>query len=121
MRPRAVIIGAGALGLGFVAERLAPDYDLCFADLRAQEERLRRLERQGSYTVNLCSLDGVTARQVRGNMGIAFTDRPEEEAVLRREVEQADLILTATSRRLLDQIVPWLSEILNARQTRHYL
>jgi mannitol-1-phosphate/altronate dehydrogenase len=151
MKPRAVIIGAGALGLGFVAERLAPDYDLCLADLGSQEARLRWLERQQSYTVNLCSLAGVTSKQVQGSMAIAFTDRPAEDVILRRAVEQADLILTVTSRRLppnpcavtegasggrpagdalacetrapgqLDQIVPWLSEMLNARETRHYL
>jgi mannitol-1-phosphate/altronate dehydrogenase len=121
MRPRAVIIGAGALGLGFVAERLAPDYDLCLADLRAQEARLRRLEREQSYWINLCGLEDVTARQVQGSMAIAFTDRPAEDDVLRRAVEQADLILTVTSRRLLDQIVPWLSELLSKRATRHYL
>ena len=121
MRPRAVIIGSGALGLGFVAERLAPDYDLCFADLRAQEARLRLLERRQSYTVNLCGLDGVTTRQIQGSMAIAFTDRPAEDDVLRRAVVQADLILTVTSRRLLDQIVSWLSEMLNGRETRHYL
>jgi mannitol-1-phosphate/altronate dehydrogenase len=121
VRPRAVIIGAGALGLGFVAERLAPDYDLCFADLRAQEGRLRRLERRQSYTVNVCSLDGITARQIRGSMAIVLTDRPAEENALRRAVAQADLILTVTSRRLLDRIVPWLSEMLNGRETRHYL
>jgi mannitol-1-phosphate/altronate dehydrogenase len=124
MRPRAVIIGAGALGLGFVAERLAQDYDLCLADLRAQrvqEARLRRLEREQSYTVNLCGLDGVTVRRVQGRMAIAFTDRPEQDAVLRQALAHADLILTATSRRLLDQIVPWLSEMLKARQTRHYV
>ncbi len=46
MSPRAVIIGTGALGLGFVAERLAPDYDLCLADLRAQEARLSELGRE---------------------------------------------------------------------------
>ena len=50
MRPLAVIVGSGALGLGFVAERLAPDYDLCLADVRAQEARLLRLEIQQSYT-----------------------------------------------------------------------
>jgi mannitol-1-phosphate/altronate dehydrogenase len=121
MRPRAVIIGAGALGLGFVGERLAPDYDLCFADLRAQEARLRALERRQSYTVNLCGLDGVTARQVQGSMAIAFTDRLAEDEVMCQAVEQADLILTVTSRRLLDQIVPWLAAMLNARETRHYL
>jgi mannitol-1-phosphate/altronate dehydrogenase len=121
MRPRAVIIGSGALGLGFVAERLAPDYDLCFADLRAQEARLRLLERRQSYTVNLCGLDGVTTRQIQGSMAIAFTDRPAEDDVLCRAVEQADLILTVTGRRLLDQIVPWLSELLDGRETRHYL
>ena len=54
-------------------------------------------------------------------MAIAFTDRPAEDDVLRRAVEQADLILTVTSRRLLDRIVPWLSELLNGRETRHYL
>jgi hypothetical protein len=54
-------------------------------------------------------------------MAIAFTDRPAEEDALRRAVAQADLILTVTSRRLLDQIVPWLSEMLNGRETRHYL
>jgi mannitol-1-phosphate/altronate dehydrogenase len=121
MRPRAVIIGAGALGMGFVAERLAPDYALCLADLRAQAARLRALERRQFYTANVCSLDGVTARRVQGNMATAFADRPAKDAALHRAVEQADLILTVTSRRLLDQIVPWLSEILNGRQGRHYL
>jgi mannitol-1-phosphate 5-dehydrogenase len=121
MRPRAVVIGAGALGLGFVAERLAPDYDLCFADLQAQGPRLRRLEREQSYTLNVCGPDGVTARQVQGSMTIAFTDRPAEDAALRRALERADLILTVTSRRLLDQIVPWLSELLRGRETRHTL
>ncbi|MDO8586690.1 MAG: hypothetical protein Q7T82_06575 [Armatimonadota bacterium] len=29
---KAVIIGAGALGLGFLAERLAGDYDIVLAD-----------------------------------------------------------------------------------------
>jgi mannitol-1-phosphate/altronate dehydrogenase len=121
MRPRAVIIGAGALGLGFVAERLAPDYDLCFADLRAQEARLRRLERQQSYWVNVCGLDGVTRREIQGDMAIAFTDRPAEDDVLSRAVQRADLILTVTSRRLLDRIVPWLAEMLSGRETGHYL
>jgi mannitol-1-phosphate/altronate dehydrogenase len=124
MSPRALIIGAGALGLGFVGERLAPDYDLCFADLRAgrvQAARLRGLEREQGYTVNICSLDGVTAREVRGGMAVAFTDRPAEDAALREAVVQADLILTATNRRLLNGIVPWLAELLRERETTHYL
>jgi hypothetical protein len=33
MKHKAVIVGAGALGLGFLAERLAHDYDLCLADV----------------------------------------------------------------------------------------
>jgi mannitol-1-phosphate 5-dehydrogenase len=121
MRPLAVIIGSGALGLGFVAERLAPDYDLCLADVRAQEARLLRLEIQQSYTINLCGLDGVATRQVQGNVSVAFTDRPAEDDALCRALEQADLVLTATSRRLLDQIVPWLADRLAGRKTRHYL
>ena len=45
MQKKAVIIGAGALGLGFLAERMALDYDLCLADTSVKAQILSHLRR----------------------------------------------------------------------------
>jgi hypothetical protein len=120
-RPRAVIIGAGALGLGFLAERLCGDYDLCLADVSARIDMLRRIEADQAFVVNLCSLHDIRSRCVSGRFEVAFTDAPDGRSVLNRALADADLILTATSRSVLERVVPVISPALNARRNRAWL
>jgi mannitol-1-phosphate/altronate dehydrogenase len=115
MRPKAVIVGCGALGLGFVAERLAPDYDLCLVDVRAKEDLLRQIVQRQSFTVNLCGLESIQARTVAGTFDTAFSDAHDGDAALSQALAQADLVLTVTGRRLLDTVVSIIAPALNAR------
>ncbi|HID95640.1 MAG TPA: hypothetical protein EYP53_06250 [Candidatus Latescibacteria bacterium] len=121
MRPKAVIIGAGALGLGFIAERLAGDYDLCLADIWAKEEMLRQIEANQGFTVNLCSLDGVRPRRVTGSFRVALTDTPEGRSALDQALQEADLVLSATGRRLLDKVVASIAPAMNTRSRKAWL
>ena len=63
---RAVIIGAGALGLGFLAERLTGDYALHLADTTPKAALLQRLQDEQGFTVNLCGRAGATPIGRRG-------------------------------------------------------
>jgi mannitol-1-phosphate/altronate dehydrogenase len=117
---KAVIVGAGALGLGFLAERLAGDYALCLADLRANETLLRRVEADQGFELNLCRLDGIYPRRVTGSFTVAFTDDPCQEP-LDRALAEADLVLTATNVKVLDQVVSRISESLNKRTAKAWL
>jgi mannitol-1-phosphate/altronate dehydrogenase len=120
-QPRAVIIGAGALGLGCLAERLAGDYDLFLADVGSREDMLHRVEAQQGFTVNLCSPDGIHPKRVAGHFEVAVTDAPDGKTRLDRALRVADLVLTATSRRSLDTVVPVISPALNARDRAAWL
>ena len=100
-RGKAVIIGAGALGLGFLAERMAPGYDLCLADTSAKSELLSHLQREQGFTLNVCGPDGIVARKVIGSFETALMDTAEGRGILGRALREADLILTATGRKAL--------------------
>lgn len=114
MSRRAVLIGAGALGLGFLAERLAADYRVCLADVMAKEGLLKRIEADQGFELNLCRLDGIHTRQVTGSFAVAFTDGPDK-GPLDRALAEADLVLTATGVKVLDEVVSRISPVLNAR------
>ena len=85
-RGKAVIIGAGALGLGFLAERMAPGYDLCLADTSAKSELLSHLQRDQGFTLNVCGRDGIVARKVIGLFETALIDTAEGD------VDDLDLV-----------------------------
>jgi mannitol-1-phosphate/altronate dehydrogenase len=120
MSRKAVIIGAGALGLGFLAERLAGDYALCLADIRAKETLLHRIEADQGFELNLCRLDGIRPRHVTGSFTVAFTDDPSQ-GPLDRALAEADLVLTATNVKVLDQVMSRISEALNKRAAKAWL
>jgi mannitol-1-phosphate/altronate dehydrogenase len=96
-RPRALIVGAGSLGLGFLCERLAPDYDVCLADLENRAAFLERVRAEGGFTLNVCGPGGLEVRRVRGSFTHAVTGTPG----FSDEVERADLVLTAVGARAL--------------------
>ena len=44
---------------------MAPDYDLCLADLPAREPFLKRIQECGGYAVNVCLTDGIVRARYR--------------------------------------------------------
>ena len=112
---QAVIIGAGALGLGFLAERLAPDYDLCLADIGAKRGQLTELARQQSYTLNVCSLSGITRRKVAGSFESALSDTPAGVEKLREKVSAAHLVLTCAGKKNLRRLFAGIAPAINGR------
>jgi mannitol-1-phosphate 5-dehydrogenase len=120
-RGKAVIVGAGALGLGFLAERMAQGYDLCLADTRAKSAVLSRLKRDQCFAVNVCGRDGIAVRKVTGSFETAIVDTADGKGILARALLEADLILTATARKALRKVVDGIAPILNARPTKAWL
>ncbi len=117
-RPRALIVGAGALGLGFLAERMAPDYDLCLADVPGRLELLGGIARAGGFAVNVCGTEGLEQRRVQGCFSAVSVGEP---GVLASALEQADLVLTAVGTRSLPRAVEAMAPALNARGRRAWL
>jgi mannitol-1-phosphate 5-dehydrogenase len=120
-RPKAVIVGSGALGLGFLAERTARHYDLCLADVRSNQDLLRQIERDQSFSLNLCSLQGISHQRVAGHFKIAITDTVEGRRALDQALLEADLVLTATGRRILDDVVTTIAPSMIERGRRSWL
>ena len=116
-RPRALIIGAGALGLGFLAERMAGDYDISLADVPARLPFLEELARRGGFAVTLCGPQGMTVRQVRGSFRAGAVGGPWFSEALRA----ADLALTAVGTRALPDVVSAVSRELGARRGRMWV
>jgi hypothetical protein len=120
-RRKAVIVGAGALGLGFLAERLVGDYEMWLADVAAKSDLLGMIEARQGFTANVCGLDRMKARWVGGAFHAVFTDTPGGRQAFATALQGADLVLTATGLRLLDRIVPEMAPTLNARDRRAWL
>jgi mannitol-1-phosphate/altronate dehydrogenase len=120
-RPKAVIIGSGALGLGFLAERTARHYDLCLADVSSNEKLLRQIEGDQSFTINLCSLEAVSPQRVVGQFQVALTDTVDGRLELDQALRDADLVLTATGRQILDDVVAMIAPAMNGRAKKGWL
>ncbi len=120
-RYRAVIVGAGALGLGSLAERLANDYDLYLADITPNQTLLRQIEADQRFTVNLCSLRDVVPRSVTGSFKVILIDTPDGRPEFAQALREADLVLTATGRRLLDDVVAAVAPALKTREEKAWL
>ncbi len=120
-RGKAVIFGAGALGLGFLAERITLGYDICLADTSAKSEILTRLKRDQCFMVNVCGRDGIAVRKVTGSFNTAIVGTAEGDEILAQTLHEADLILTATARKALVKVVDDILPILNGRPTKAWL
>jgi mannitol-1-phosphate 5-dehydrogenase len=120
-RGKAVIVGAGALGFGFLAERMAQGYDLCLADTSAKSDILSRLQRDQCFAVNVCGLDGIAVRKVIGSFETAIVGTAEGKGMLTRALLEADLVLTATARKVLRKVVDDIAPVMNARPAKAWL
>jgi mannitol-1-phosphate/altronate dehydrogenase len=104
-----------------MAERLARDYDLCLADIGAKAPLLHAIQTGQGFTVNLCGAQGVRTEKVTGSFASACTDLPESRPALTEALRQADLVLTAVGKKVLDKVVAVIAPILNARTRQGWL
>ena len=117
--PGVLLVGAGALGLGFLAERLAGECELTLADRYERRDLLERIEREGGYSLTLCGPTGATTRRVEGRFRAAFTDDPAGPAGFEEAVARSPIILTATGGSVLPHLVPVLASAVRAAGGEH--
>jgi hypothetical protein len=142
---KAVIAGSGALGLGFLAERMAVDYELCLVDLPSRVPVLKALAANQGFCVNICRTTGIETRRVKGDFSVAALQgapageeqaeattaaapqgrlHDEENGAGKRDaagnafvqaLTDADLVLTAVGARALPGAMKAIAPVLNRR------
>ena len=118
---KAVIIGAGALGLGFLGERLAEDYRLCFADVGVKDKLLRNLRERQAYTINICTPQDIIVKTVQGQFQAVNMDASAERETMYQCLTECDLVFTATSRKVLPVVVSRIAGALNESESPTWL
>jgi hypothetical protein len=111
---RATIIGAGALGLGYLAERLAPDYELCLVDRCERAPWLRAIACEQGYWLTVCG-SGIEARRVSGSFEAICLDESGGRERLSEVLGQTDIVLTAVGRANLGSVVEVMGPALHGR------
>ncbi|HAX98186.1 MAG TPA: hypothetical protein DCY12_04675 [Candidatus Atribacteria bacterium] len=119
MNRKAVIIGTGALSLGFLGERLAPDYEITFTDKNIKAPLLKEIQNQQQYKINMCHLDEIEPVSVQGQMNTFNLDEDKEKHSFYDALTEADLIFTAVGGQNLPAVISEVAQILN-RQPRKY-
>lgn len=113
-RPKCVIFGAGALGLGFLGPELSEDCDLTYADISAKSDVIELLKRERAYTINQTGLS-MRAVRVQGVRGLLIgRDDPEIDAA----VDEADFVVTAVGQPNLRHVAPTFARALARRGGR---
>ncbi|MHC4480383.1 MAG: mannitol dehydrogenase family protein [Planctomycetota bacterium] len=107
-----VVIGAGALGLGFLGPELAQDCRLTYLDVPAKGELLDHLHRHGRYVLNETGL-AMKAVRVCGVDGMAVGGGGDAGA--REFLAEADLVFTAIGEPNLPALVPVLAAVASGR------
>lgn len=100
---KVVVIGAGALGLGFLGPEFSTEAEVWFLDIPAKRDLIERIEQERSYTIGIAgmSLESRTIANVRA----AVIESPETTA---RVVADADLCCTAVGAKNLHHLKPLL-------------
>jgi len=97
-----VVIGAGALGLGFLGPELSRDAQVWFLDQDEKADLLGGIERDRAYTVNLVGAR-IRPLRVENVRGMPASDGRAEEIIAR-----ADLCFTAIGGSNLPAVAPLL-------------
>ena len=110
---RALHIGAGKIGRGFIgAELVKSAYELTFADVNT--ELVSALNGQKSYTLHIMEHDGV-----REQISNFYAVEIGSEEFFERFIE-ADIVTTAVSMTRLPQIAPTIATALYRRHLNNY-
>jgi len=95
---KAVMIGAGCIGRGFIGQALADSgYQVCFLEI--DPALVAALNRQGGYTVRFCDADGSTSDHAVGPVRALHANSPQAT----EEIAACDLLATAVGVRSLPQ------------------
>lgn len=121
MRKKAVIIGTGALSLGFLGERLTPDYEITFVDKGFKALLLKELQGQQQYILNICHFDGIELFTVQGQFNTFNLDQDNEKNDFYEALTEADLIFTAVGNQNLPGIISEIASILNSQLRENYI
>lgn len=105
-RLRCVVVGAGALGLGFLGPELTPGCDVTFLDIPEKLDLLGHLRSGGGYALNLTGLS-LRPVQVHGVDGLCLGEHGGQIA---RAFHAADFVITAVGEPNLPKIAPTLAE-----------
>jgi mannitol-1-phosphate/altronate dehydrogenase len=100
-----VVLGAGALGLGFIGPELTPRCRITYLDIPAKADLLSRLRQDGAYTFNQTGLS-MRAVRVEGVSGLAMDDAAAADAL-----DAADIVITAVGEPNLPKVAPTLAEV----------
>lgn len=112
----AVVFGAGGVGLGFLGELLTrSEYQPAFVDI--DDQVIRALQRQGSYTFNKVG-EGVRPVAVRDVRAIYPERLAGREAVV-AAVARAQIVFTAAGARALPSIGAALAQVVQTGQLDH--
>jgi len=99
-----VVMGAGALGLGFLGPEVGADYHMVYVDIPEKSDLLDHMTRAGEYTFNETgpSARAVTVRDARG---ICTSDA----GAVAQALAGADLVFTAVGEPNLEKVAPTLA------------
>ena len=104
-----VVLGAGALGLGFIGPELAPRCRITYLDIPAKADLLDHLRQAGRYTFNETGVP-MRAVEVSGVSGLVM-DSPEAAQAL----DAADVVITAVGEPNLPKVGPALARVALSR------
>lgn len=108
-----VVLGAGALGLGFLGPELSPDCRITYLDIPAKAALLDQLKRSGSYVFNETGLS-MRPVTVAGVDGLCLA-RGEGAGQVQEALDAADLVFTAVGERNLSKVAPLLASAAQRR------
>jgi len=121
MIKRVVIIGTGALALGFLGERLAPGYEITFIDKNIKASFLEELQNQQQYNLNICYRDGIESVSVQGRFNVINLDQDKEKNNFYKVLTEADLIFTTVGNQNLPIVISQIVPILNAQPRENHI
>ena len=105
----AVVLGAGALGLGFLGPELTPRCHITYLDIPAKADLLNHLRDAGRYTFNETGLS-MRAIEVSGVGGLCM-DTPADAPRVAEALDRADLVITAVGEPNLPKVAPVLAQV----------
>ena len=114
MADRIVVLGAGALSLGFFGPELQDEYALTFVDTAAKADLITHVQRRHEYTANAAG-QKIVPLAVRPVEAFRL-DRAEQDEPIRERIAQARIFFTAVGIRNLDGALSYLFERIGGRK-----